>query len=151
MSPSSSPSFSDTFGRILLLAAAAICLRCIGPAVGQRAGSVHREAPVVNIRRQGAVSGTEVPLTRVGQRAWTYLGIPYAQPPLGDLRFAPPVVDPPPAWDGVRNGSAHMPACIQDPPARPDPVHRLFITMAASPFQMSEDCLFLNVYRPEGR
>lgn len=125
-------------------------------AVAQRAGNGggYRDAPTVVVRRQGAVSGLEVPLNKIGHRAWTYLGIPYARPPVGDLRFAPPDVDPPPAWDGVRNGSAHMPACIQDQPARQHPVHRLFAAFAsptAAQLRTSEDCLYLNVYRPEGK
>jgi para-nitrobenzyl esterase len=34
-----------------------------------------------------------------------FLGIPYAEPPIGDLRFAAP--SPPPPWDGVRDASAY--------------------------------------------
>lgn len=144
------------------LAFAAFLMLLLQPATAQRAGSGsggYREAPTVLVRQQGAVSGLDVPLNKIGHRAWTYLGIPYAKPPTGDLRFAPPDVDPPPAWDGVRNGSAHMPACIQYPPARQHPVHRLFATVAAvagtvpaaAPLKTSEDCLYLNVYRPEGK
>lgn len=119
----------------------------------QRAGNGggYREAPAVKIRKQGTVSGVEVPLVKIGARAWTYLGIPYARPPLGDLRFAPPDTDPPPAWHGLRNGSVHMPACVQYPPARQRPVHQLFANVAGGPIRTSEDCLYLNVYRPEGK
>lgn len=121
--------------------------------MAQRAGSGYREAPIVNIRRQGAISGAELTLNKVGYRAWTYLGIPFARPPIGDLRFAPPDTDPPPAWDGVRNGSVHMPACIQLLPVQPHPIHRIFTNVAISPIgqiKTSEDCLYLNIYRPEG-
>lgn len=130
-----------------LLASAVAIAAVLSCASAQRAGV--REAPTVTVRRQGAVSGVEVPLNKIGHRAWMYLGIPFAQPPLGDLRFAPPAVEPPPSWTGVRNGSAHMPSCLQDPPARPSPVYRLFATVAP-PLRTSEDCLYLNVYRPEG-
>jgi hypothetical protein len=137
--------------------AVAVCVCVCGRVVAaQRAGSGigYREAPAVNIRRQGTVAGVEVPLNKIGHRAWTYLGIPYARPPVGDLRFAPPKVDPPPSWNNVRNGSVHMPGCISDPPARPHPVNRLFTSMSGSSvdrIRMSEDCLYLNVYRPEGK
>ncbi|KAI0737108.1 extracellular triacylglycerol lipase precursor [Daedaleopsis nitida] len=62
-------------------------------------------------------------------------GIPYAQPPLGDLRFAPPVLmDTPPA--GSLDASAFGAACVQYEDST--------IT------DMSEDCLTLNVFRPSG-
>lgn len=140
-----------------LLATACVCALAIfggRAAMAQRAGTGYREAPVVNIRRQGAMSGAEHTLNKIGYRAWTYLGIPFARPPTGDLRFAPPETDPPPAWDGVRNGSAHMPACIQLLPVQPHPVHRLFANVAIPPIgqiKTSEDCLYLNIYRPEGK
>ena len=66
-------------------------------------------------------------------------GIPYAAPPVGDLRWAPPAPVIP--WDGVRDASEPGPICIQranagldfyDPP-RPKP-------------EQSEDCLTLNVW-----
>jgi len=116
----------------------------------QRAGGGNRDAPVVNIPRQGAISGVEVQLNKIGNRAWMYLGIPFAKPPIGNLRFAPPDVDPPPTWSGVLVGSAHKPACIPDPPVRSHPVHRLFSTVTPGPVKISEDCLYLNIYRPEG-
>lgn len=131
----------------------ATCAACAAQRAGGGGGG-YREAPAVNIPRQGVVSGIEVPLNKIGHRAWTYLGIPFARPPVGDLRFAPPDTDPPPSWSGVRNGSAHMPACIPDPPARQHHVHRLFASVAAPPagqIRTSEDCLYLNVYRPEGK
>lgn len=127
---------------------------CVCVASAQRAGGgVYRDVPIVNVRDQGIVSGVEVILNKIGHRAWQYLGIPFAKPPVGDLRFAAPDVDPPPAWTGIRNGSVHMPGCIQDLSARQNPVYKLFASITVSPinqYKMSEDCLYLNVYRPEG-
>ena len=63
------------------------------------------------------------------------LGIPYAAPPVGDLRFRPP--QEPTAWDGVRDGRIFGAASLQ-PSTEYDRAHG------------SEDCLYLNVYRPTG-
>lgn len=60
-----------------------------------------------------------------------FKGLPFAAPPVGDLRWQPPasVV----AWDGVRDASAAGPICVQD---------------GGQDLQLSEDCLFLNVWAP---
>jgi len=55
-----------------------------------RPGSA-RDPPTVNIRGQGVISGREVIFSRT-QKATLYLNIPFAQPPLDELRFAPPKV-----------------------------------------------------------
>jgi para-nitrobenzyl esterase len=62
-----------------------------------------------------------------------FLGIPYAAPPVGALRWQPP--QPAARWPGVRDATQFAPHCPQP----------------ASPFgqaSMSEDCLFLNVFTP---
>lgn len=64
-----------------------------------------------------------------------YLGIPFAQPPLGDLRWADPL--PPQAWDGVLDAKYKGDACIQWATGIPA-------------FTPSEDCLTLNIWVPEG-
>ncbi|ETS63431.1 hypothetical protein PaG_01714 [Moesziomyces aphidis] len=61
-----------------------------------------------------------------------FLGIPYAKPPVGDLRFARP--QPVDASDALIDASQFGDVCMQ-PPAG---------------FNMSEDCLNLNVIRPKG-
>lgn len=61
-----------------------------------------------------------------------FLGIPYAQPPLGNLRFRAPL--PHPGWTGVRDGTIMGEGCIAS-------------VNVGSPTG-SEDCLFLNVYTP---
>ncbi|KZC07983.1 PREDICTED: carboxylesterase 5A-like [Dufourea novaeangliae] len=110
-----------------------------------------REQPLVKIPDQGSVAGKEVLLTRA-QKVIQYLGIPYAQPPLGKLRFAAPATDPLPTWSGVRNATQFAPSCQQAtnrlklheklyqrllPPDQPDP-------------GVSEDCLYLNIFVPDG-
>ena len=78
-----------------------------------------------------------------------FLGIPYAEPPLNQLRFATPESIKP--WNGTLNALHQPNACIQyygaKGPAR-DMTVRLYDTPA--PPGQSEDCLYLNVYVPEG-
>lgn len=67
-----------------------------------------------------------------------FLGIPYAQPPVGDLRWRPPVTDPEPAWSGVRDTTFYPHDCAQS---------RFFLPASAT-HNVSEDCLYLSVYAP---
>jgi len=67
-----------------------------------------------------------------------FLGIPYAQPPLGDLRWREPVAAKP--WSGVRNATAFGAPCAQ-----PD----LGDWNRHDAENGKEDCLFLNVIVPE--
>jgi para-nitrobenzyl esterase len=68
----------------------------------------------------------------------SFKGIPFAEPPVGTLRWrAPQPVKP---WTGVRDGSKWGPACMQDP---------MFPQIFGAPMtELSEDCLYLNVWTP---
>ena len=68
-----------------------------------------------------------------------FRGIPYAEAPVGQLRWKPPV--PKKSWAGVRDATAFGPACVQ-------PTTKLNNVYAADPYPMSEDCLSLNVWAP---
>jgi para-nitrobenzyl esterase len=68
------------------------------------AASAQPAAPVV------AVPGGEVRGTATND-ALVFRAIPYAAPPLGDLRWRAP--QPVPAWQGVRDGTRNGPACLQ--------------------------------------
>jgi para-nitrobenzyl esterase len=70
-----------------------------------------------------------------------YKGIPYAQPPIGSLRWRAPV--PASAWQGVRDAREFGHACLQPPP-QPASVYYGHIA------PMNEDCLTLNVWAPPG-
>ena len=67
----------------------------------------------------------------------TFKGIPFAAPPVGDLRWRPP--QPAAPWSGVRSASNFGHDCMQKP-----------VPSDAAPLgtQPSEDCLVLNVWRP---
>jgi para-nitrobenzyl esterase len=82
-------------------------------------------APVV-VTEAGPVRGTVNPITAA------FLGIPYAEPPVGNLRWRPPV--PGGHWTGVLDAALPGKHCPQTP-AFADP-------------NASEACLFLNVYVP---
>jgi len=69
-----------------------------------------------------------------------FLGIPYAAPPVGDLRFKPPQ-QPQPWKPAIYNASFFRNVCIQDPE-----YNDFFWPNLTIP--QSEDCLYLNVYSP---
>jgi para-nitrobenzyl esterase len=83
----------------------------------------------------GTVSGVAL----AGGDLTVFRGMRYAQPPTGELRWKPPV--PAAAWTGVRKAEEFGPSCIQ-PDSGPASLYRDF------PAKMSEDCLFLNVWKP---
>jgi para-nitrobenzyl esterase len=75
----------------------------------------------------GQISGTDTGEVR------TFFGVPFAAPPIGDLRWRPPQAVVP--WDGVKATTAFSPACRQ--------------TVAWISNPQSEDCLYLNIWAPE--
>jgi para-nitrobenzyl esterase len=93
---------------------------------------VESAAPSVTVEG-GAVSGTPIDRVRVLK------GIPYAAPPVGQRRWAPP--QPVVSWSGVRDGSAFGAEC----PQTQYPAGSIYVR----PLQkQSEDCLFLNIWTP---
>ena len=88
--------------------------------------------PTVDVaqgRLRGADAGGDVAVFR---------GVPYARPPLGDLRWRDPL--PPEPWSGVRDAVEFAPACSQ-----------IGVSMPGEPqTPTGEDCLYLNVWAPEG-
>ena len=69
-----------------------------------------------------------------------YRGIPYAAPPVGDLRWRPP--QPVVPWTGVKAADHFSPACMQPPTATEGNAWREGLGI------LSEDCLYLNVWTP---
>ncbi len=63
----------------------------------------------------------------------TFLGVPYAEPPVGELRFRAP--RPAPAWSGLRDATRWAARAPQP-------------ELTGRGFTGDEDCLYLNVYAP---
>ena len=83
----------------------------------------------------GAVAGKVLPS---GVRAW--FGVPFAKPPINNLRWAPPQ---PISWKGVWTADRKMPECMQV--LRPHNMNHYFGEEATS-----EDCLYMNIWAPPG-
>ncbi|MGV9858520.1 carboxylesterase/lipase family protein [Gordonia sp. NPDC003425] len=92
------------------------------------------EAPVVLVAG-GRVAG------RIVDGVASYLGIPYAAPPVGEAAFAAPA--PPPAWDGVRPATDYGPTAPQIP--YPAPIAALLDNV----IELGDDYLNLNVWTPD--
>src|SRR5690606_35778621 len=67
----------------------------------------------------------------------SFKGIPFAAPPVGELRWRAP--QPLTPWDGVRRADAFGPSCMQ--------AESMMAFLGAPPL-ISEDCLYLNVWTP---
>lgn len=105
-------------------AGAAVSLACLGMGMAQAQSN-----PTVHL-----AVGDLVGVVQNG--ASQFRGIPYAEPPVGNLRWAAP--QPAKAWGGQRDATQFGAACPQAPEPFGDNVRN------------SEDCLFLNVYVPQG-
>lgn len=77
-----------------------------------------------------------------GGEIWTFKGIPYAAPPVGDLRWKPP--QPVEPWTEQRACVEPGPACPQ--PGQADAPYLDLLTVGDT----AEDCLYLNVWSPAG-
>lgn len=121
-----------------------------------------RDPPTVKIKGQGSVVGRFIKLYRT-QSIVAYLGIPYAHPPVNELRFMPPFIQDLPSWDGVRNGSISQPNCYQNMKTLKqkhtmvlDKLLSKVMDMDAMMMEVSsdrydEDCLYLNIFVPDGK
>ncbi|XP_015604346.1 esterase FE4 [Cephus cinctus] len=87
-------------------------------------------APIVKTK-YGILKGTVVQNVE-GGKYLAFNGIPYAEPPVGQLRFKEP--QPPKAWSGIRDAQKEGSAAIQ-----------LNILSSTNEITGSEDCLYLNV------
>ena len=102
-------------------------------AVGTLCASLHGAAaapgPFV-ATQEGIVKGI------ISNGVAEFLGVPYAEPPLGNLRWKPPKNHAP--WAGVLKTQAYAPICAQI----------TTLGVFAGPANNNEDCLYLNVFTP---
>ncbi|KAK2842093.1 hypothetical protein Q5P01_012293 [Channa striata] len=112
--------------------------------------SVHANlhAPEVHTNL-GGLRGEYVSVKGKETGAHAFLGIPFAKPPVGPaLRLAAP--QPVDKWEGVKNATKQPPMCIQNEKHMADLLEKLGDVMAVLP-DISEDCLYLNIYTPANR
>ncbi|KAF7974295.1 hypothetical protein HWV62_12440 [Athelia sp. TMB] len=106
-------------------------------------------SPVVTLDKTPFIGVTQGPVTQ-------YLGIPYAQPPIGNLRFEPPLPIPPYNASDSINAISYGSSCTQQttPPSSAPPIPANASVSAAFTINtnvqvaQAEDCLFINVVTP---
>jgi para-nitrobenzyl esterase len=86
----------------------------------------------------GLITGTPTPQWTPGERL--FRGIPYAAPPVGDLRWRPP--QPVVPWQGVKAADHFSNVCMQPATDTEGNAWREGLV------PMSEDCLYVNVWTP---
>lgn len=120
--------FRPSFLPVGLLALAIASCAAVPPGPLPPAGSPWTGSPLV-ATRFGVVQGLQD-----SDRTWVWKAIPFARPPLGELRWRAPQ-DPLP-WEGVRRSTRFADKCTQYSEVVPGRVSG------------TEDCLYLNVWRP---
>lgn len=104
------------------------------------------DGPMVRQTTAGKIEGVD---DSANSGTWFWKGVPFAQPPVGALRWRAPVE--PAAWSGIRPAAKFGNACLQ--------IGRLFGPGANNTYDAtigamlgkptgSEDCLFVNIWRP---
>ncbi|XP_054556702.1 cholinesterase isoform X2 [Talpa occidentalis] len=105
-------------------------------------GKSHTEEDIIIVTKNGKVRGKSLPV--LGGTVAAFLGIPYAQPPLGRLRFKKP--QPLTKWSDIWNATKYANSCYQN-------IDQSFPGFRGSEMwnpntNLSEDCLYLNVWVP---
>ncbi|XP_063709484.1 juvenile hormone esterase-like [Culicoides brevitarsis] len=91
---------------------------------------INDEDLIITLHHGGKVRGEKKSIGLYSDKKYfSFKGIPYAEPPVGKLRFRSP--QPHPGWTNILNATKHGNICVQ-----------------LNKLQGSEDCLFLNVYTP---
>lgn len=110
----------------------AVCALAVAGLVLGLSAPAHADSLTV-ATEQGKVQGKAINNGKVK----AFLGLPYAAPPVGDLRWKAP--RPPVRWKAKRDATRFGAHCAQG---------RVFDDMVFQDGAASEDCLFLNVYAP---
>jgi para-nitrobenzyl esterase len=110
-----------------VLIVAAACTSATATPGASKSASTNPATPLVVATAGGTVRGQAVAATD------EFLGIPYAAPPVGALRWQPP--RPAAPWHGIRPATSYAPHCPQP-------------SSTFGQASTSEDCLYLNVFTP---
>lgn len=98
------------------------------------------DSPILLRTKLGIIEG--VRSIKFNKYLYTFLSVPYAQPPIGALRFKLP--QPVKGWDGIYQATKWPPFCVQPSmtlASKSSPVHIMSQIM-------TEDCLYLNIWTP---
>lgn len=148
--------FKTVYSVILALSLSA----CGDGGSDKRGEAVMDKSRVEVATKQGRVRGAWLDAEK---RLVIFKAIPFAEPPVGDLRWVPP--KPPQSWEGVRDATQYSKQCMQVVPKPGEPsfaievVKGLGLDEATEAFvidrlnnaprpEISEDCLYLNVTTP---
>ncbi|XP_015436032.1 PREDICTED: neuroligin 4-like [Dufourea novaeangliae] len=139
------------FGLVLATASAELSSRIVKTKYGELSGVI------VTLERHFDRQFDRQPdrqLDRQLEGVEVFRGVPYASPPIGSLRFMPPVSGA--LWHGVKVADKFGPVCPQRLPELSDkmPKGRVQYLRRLLPYlrNQSEDCLYLNIYAPvQGR
>jgi para-nitrobenzyl esterase len=110
----------------------AICAMAIAGLALGLSSPIHADSLTVKTA-QGKAQGKTINEGKVK----AFLGLPYAAPPVGDLRWKAP--QPPAKWQGVRDATKYGASCFQG---------HIYDDMVFQDSGPSEDCLYLNVFTP---
>jgi carboxylesterase type B len=130
--------FSTLVAASLTVAIPAVVAQTSSTTVSNPSASIDA-GPVVGTSTQ--VAGSDVTVNQ-------FLGIPFAEPPIGDLRFAPAVEIE--SWTEPYQATQQPPGCLSKTTPSVDPISELTNLIFNDPPapSESEDCLYLNVYAP---
>ncbi|XP_053305624.1 fatty acyl-CoA hydrolase precursor, medium chain-like [Spea bombifrons] len=107
----------------------------------------HKAAQPTVTTKYGKLRGETVSVKETDRKVDTFLGIPFAKPPVGELRFESP--EPPEPWSSVRDATKEPAMCIQNEKISKDLLEKFGVKFDLPP--VSEDCLYLNIFSPQGR
>ncbi|XP_062317145.1 cocaine esterase isoform X2 [Osmerus eperlanus] len=103
-----------------------------------------KDSPVVQTKL-GGLRGQYVEVKGKETLVHAYLGVPFAKPPVGPLRLAPP--QPTDGWEGLRDATKQPFMCLQDKDVMVNLISKMSSMTMEFP-EISEDCLYLNIYTP---
>ncbi|XP_066492931.1 fatty acyl-CoA hydrolase precursor, medium chain-like [Tiliqua scincoides] len=98
------------------------------------------------LTKNGRLRGQRIRASGAERDVDVFLKVPYAKPPVGPLRFSPP--QPAEPWNDLRDATSFPPMCLQDRVLGQAELEAVLMTKEKIPMEVSEDCLYLNIYTP---